>query len=147
MEKLSKKKKMSYKIIGKYINELDFKIPDPKTFFSLAKDISNYKINIDIKSNQIEEKIIDVKTTLRLIPIRKELKAINTKIVFSTIIEISNRLDKKEIEQIILVKVPTEIYPQLRKIFIYVFENSGFKDIKISSAVDFQKLLNLKKIQ
>ena len=147
MEKLLKKKKMNYKIIGKYINELAFRIPSPKTFFTLAKDISNYKINIDIKSNQIEEKIIDVKTTLRLIPIRKELKAINTKIVFSTIIEISNRLDKKEIEKIILVKVPTEIYPQLRKIFIYVFENSGFKDIKISSSVDFQKLLNLKKIQ
>ena len=138
---------MSYKIVAKYLKDINFKIPNSKSFFFLTKNISNYKINIDIKSDQIEEKIIDVKTTLKLIPIRKELKAINTKIVFSTIIEISNRLDKKEIEQIILVKVPTEIYPQLRKIFIYVFENSGFKDIKISSTVDFQKLLNLKKIQ
>tara|TARA_A100001011_G_scaffold305989_1_gene320767 strand:- start:1562 stop:2005 length:444 start_codon:yes stop_codon:yes gene_type:complete len=147
MEKLSKKKKMSYKIIGKYINELDFKIPDPKTFFSLAKDISNYKINIDIKSNQIEKKIIDIKTTLKLVPINKQFQTINTKIVFSTIIEISNNLDKKEIEKIILVKVPTEIYPRIREIFIYVFENSGFKDVKISDVIDFQKLFDLKKIQ
>ena len=43
---------MSYKIIGKYIRDLNFKIPNPKTFFLLSKNISNYKINIDIKSNE-----------------------------------------------------------------------------------------------
>ena len=42
---------MNYKIIGKYIKELNFDIPNPKTFL-LSKDISNYKINIDIKSSQ-----------------------------------------------------------------------------------------------
>ena len=47
---------MNYKIIGKYIKNLDFSIPSPKTFFLLSKEISNYKINIDIKSNQIKEK-------------------------------------------------------------------------------------------
>ena len=48
---------MSYKIIGKYIKELKFNIPNPKTFFLLSKDIANYKINIDIKSIQIKKKI------------------------------------------------------------------------------------------
>ena len=43
---------MSYKIIGKYIRDLNFKIPNPKSFFLLSKNISNYKINIDIKSNE-----------------------------------------------------------------------------------------------
>ena len=52
---------MNYKIIGKYIKKIDFEIPNPKTFFLLSKNISNYKINIDIKSNQIKEKIIEVK--------------------------------------------------------------------------------------
>ena len=46
---------MSYKIIGKYIKDLDFQIPNAKVFFSLSKDISSYKINIDIKSNQIKQ--------------------------------------------------------------------------------------------
>tara|TARA_X000001036_G_C20537892_1_gene749020 strand:- start:220 stop:636 length:417 start_codon:yes stop_codon:yes gene_type:complete len=138
---------MNYRIIGKYINEIDFKIPNPKTFFSLTNDISNYKINIDIKSNQVEKEIIDVKTTLKLVPKEKDLQTIATRIVFSTIVKISDKLDKKEIEKIILINVPTEIYPQLRKIFIYVFENSGFKDVKISSSVDFQKLFDLRKIQ
>jgi len=139
---------MNYKIIGKYIKNLDFKIPNPKTFSLLSKDISNYKINIDIKSNQLKERMIEVETTLSLIPVKNNFEKISTKIIYSAIIELKDKItDKKEIEKIILINVPSEIYPELRKIFIFVFENSGFKDIKISNSVDFQKLYNLKKIQ
>ena len=139
---------MNYKIIGKYIKELDFKIPNAKIFSLLSKSISNYKINIDIRSNQIKERIIQVETTLNLTPIKNDIEKISTKIIYATIIELNDKItDKKEIEKIILINVPSEIYPELRKIFIFVFENSGFKDIKISNSVDFQKLYNLKKIQ
>ena len=139
---------MSYKIISKYIKDLDFKIPNPKVFSILSKSISNYKINIDIRSNQIKERIIQVETTLNLIPIKDDIEKISTKIIYATIIELNEEIaDKKEIEKIILINVPSEIYPELRKIFIFVFECSGFKDIKISNKVDFQKLYNLKKAQ
>ena len=50
-------------------------------------------------------------------------------------------------EKIILINVPTEIYPGLRKIFVFLFENSGFKDVKINETVDFEKLYKLRKIQ
>ena len=139
---------MSYKIISKYIKDLDFKIPNPKVFSLLSKSISNYKINIDIRSNQIRERIIQVETTLNLKPIKDDIEKISTKIIYATIIELKDGItDKKEIEKIILINVPSEIYPELRKIFVFVFENSGFKDIKIANKVDFQKLYNLKKVQ
>jgi len=139
---------MSYKIIGKYIKDLDFKIPNPKVFSLLSKNISNYKINIDIKSNQIKDRIIEVETALNLTPSKDEIEEITTKIIYSTIIELNDALtDKKEIEKIILINVPTTIYPELRKIFLFVFENSGFKDVKIRNNVDFQKLYNYKKTQ
>ena len=139
---------MNYKIISKYIKNLDFKIPSAKIFSELSKNISNYKINIDIRSNQIRERIIQVETTLNLTPIKDDIEKINTKIIYATIIELNDGItDKKEIEKIILINVPSEIYPELKKIFIFVFESSGFKDIKISNSVDFQKLYNLKKTQ
>jgi preprotein translocase subunit SecB len=139
---------MSYKIIGKYIKDLDFKIPNAKTFFLLSKDISNYKINIDITSDQVKEKIIEIHTSLHLTPIKEDFEKINTKIIFTTIIELDNNTnDKNKIEKIILIKVPSEIYPELRKIFIFIFENSGFKEVKISEKIDFQKLFDLRKIQ
>ena len=139
---------MSYKIIGKYIKYLEFKIPNPKTFSLLSKNISNYKINIDIQSNQLKEKIIEVETTLKLVPVKNDSENIITKIIYSSIIELKDGItNKKEIEKIILINVPTKIYSELRKIFLFVFENSGFQDIKINDTVDFQKLYNLKKVQ
>ena len=139
---------MSYKIIGKYIKDLDFNIPNPKVFFSLSKDISSYKINIDIKSNQIKQNIIEVLTSLNLKPTKENIDKINTKIVLATLIEMKNQnIEKKEIEKIVLVDVPTQIYGEIRKIFINLFESSGFKDIKINEKVDFKKLYDLKKNQ
>ena len=139
---------MSYKIIGKYIKELDFNIPNPKTFFLLSKDIANYKINIDIKSSRTKQNIIEVLTSLSLSPVKDGFETIDTKIIFSTIVELeSNQLSKEEMEKIILIEVPSKIYPELRKIFVFLFENSGFKDVKISENVDFEKLYKMKKIQ
>ena len=139
---------MSFKIIGKYIKELSFNIPNPKTFFLLSKDISNYKINIDIKSSQIKQNIIEVYTTLSLNPIKDDFEKIDTKIIFSTIIELDNsEINKEEMEKIILVKVPEKIYSELRQIFIFLCENSGFKDVKINETVDFDKLYKLRNIQ
>ena len=139
---------MTYKILGKYIRELTFNIPNTKTFFLLAKDIVNYKINIDIKSTQVKQNIIEIFTSLTLNPINDSFEKIDIKIIFSTIIELENeKIKKEEMEKIILIDVPSKIYPELRGIFIFLFENSGFKDIKINNTVDFEKLYKLRKIQ
>lgn len=144
-----KTNKMIYKIIAKYIKDLKFEIPNPNAFFLLSKNIANYKINIDITSNQVKEKIVEVQTTLALNPIQaREKDKINTKIIYSTIVEIDGDISEREkLEDIILVKVPNEIYPALRQIFIFLFEQSGFKDIKIDNNVDFKKLYKAKSIQ
>ncbi len=139
---------MSYKIIGKYIKHINFNIPNPKTFFLLSKDIVNYKINIEIKSNQVKQNIIEVLTSLNLSPVKNNFDKIDTKIVYATIVELSNnKLEKKEMEKIVLIDVPSKIYHELRNIFVYLFENSGFKDVKISENVDFEKLYQMRKIQ
>ena len=139
---------MTYKIIGKYIKELKFNIPNPKTFFLLSKDIANYKINIDIKSAQVKQNIIEVLTTLSLSPTKDDFENIDTKIIYSSIVELSGSDTKKEeMEKIILINVPNEIYSDLRKIFVFLFENSGFKNVKISETVDFEKLYKMKKTQ
>ena len=139
---------MNYKIVAKYIKDLKFEIPNPKTFFLLEQNISNYKINIDIKSNQFKDKIIEVETTLSLNPNANNFEKINTKIVFSTIVEINDEItNKKSLEEIILIKVPNEIYPEIRTLFVLLFEKSGFNKIKIDESIDFKELYLKRAIQ
>ncbi len=148
MLKLLKKKerKMNYKIIAKYIKDLKFEIPSPKIFFLLEKNIANYKVNIDIKSNQFKDQIIEVETTLSLNPNSNDFDKINTQIIFSTIIEIDGDLANKSLlEEIILIKIPNEIYPEIRSLFILLFEKSGFSKINIERQINFKEL-HLKKI-
>ncbi len=139
---------MNYKIAARYIKDLKFNIPNAKTFFLLSKNIHNYKINIDIKSIQLKKNIIEVETTLALNQIKNDVEKIDTKITHSSIIELEGDMsNKKELEEIILIKVPSEIYSEIRQSFIFLFEKSGFKNIKIDENVDFRKLYEQRKVQ
>ena len=132
---------MNYKIVAKYIKEVNFDISHPEKFFSLTKDISNYKFKIDIKSNNFKDNIIEVQTTLALEPRDNNFDKINSLVTYSTLVELDKSLkDKKRLEEIILIDIPNEVYPELRKVFIFIFENSGFREIKIDTNVDFKKL-------
>jgi preprotein translocase subunit SecB len=63
-------------------------------------------------------------------------------------VELENdKVEKSEMEKIILINVPNDIYPELRQIFIFLFKNSGFKEVKINKTVDFAKLYQMRKIQ
>ncbi len=132
---------MSYKIIAKYIKDLKFDISKPDKFFSLTKDITNYKFKIDIKSNSFKDNIIEVETTLALKPKENNLDKINALATYSTLVEINKDLNnKKKLEEIVLIEIPNHVYPELRKVFIFIFESSGFREIKIDTSVDFKKL-------
>ena len=57
------------------------------------------------------------------------------------------KIKKEDMEKIILIEVPSKIYFELRQIFVFLFEKSGFKDVKINETVDFEKLYKLRKVQ
>ena len=56
-------------------------------------------------------------------------------------------MKKEDLEKIVLIEIPSIIYEDLRKIFINLFESSGFKDIKINEKIDFQQLYNRRRAQ
>jgi len=137
---------MSYKIISKFIKDISFEIPNVQTFVMLEKEILNYNLNFDIKSNPFKENIIEVNTILKLVPNQDVKHKMLVEINFTSLISIEKNFeDKKEIEKIILVKIPTEVYPTLYETFVYLFKQAGLKDIKIEKDVNFEKLYNEKK--
>tara|TARA_B100000029_G_C17351195_1_gene878982 strand:- start:76 stop:489 length:414 start_codon:yes stop_codon:yes gene_type:complete len=132
---------MNYNIVAKYIKDINFNIPDTKSYFLIEKNISNYKINFDIKSKKIKDDILEIDTNLKLMSRVSSENEIKVSILFSTLINVKkNIMNKKDLEKIILVDVPTSIYPDIRSILVFLFEKSGFKKINIDKTVNFQSL-------
>ena len=137
---------MSYKIISKFIKDISFEIPSAKAFIMLEKEILNYKLNFDIKSQPFKENVIEVNTILRLVPNEKVKHKVLTEINLTALVTIDKTIqDKKLLEKIILVKIPTEVYPTLYETFVYLFSQAGLKNIQIEKEVNFEKLYSLRK--
>ena len=137
---------MSYKIISKFIKDISFEIPGVQAFVMLEKEISNYSLNFDIKSKPYKDNIIEVNTVFKITPNQDVKHKILTEITGTALVSIENSFeDKKELEKIILIKVPAEIYPTLYETFIYLFEKAGVKKIAMQKEVDFEKLYNERK--
>ena len=137
---------MSYKVISKFIKDISFEIPDAKAFVMLEKEISEYSLNFDIRSKPFKDNIIEVNTILRMTPNQNVKHKILAEINYTALVSIEkNFKDKKELEKIILVNIPTEIYPTLYETFVYLFSQSGIKNIKVDKEVNFEKLYNEKK--
>ena len=137
---------MSYKIISKFIKDISFEIPNTQAFVMLEKEIANYALNFDIKSNSYKNNIIEVNTTLKISPNENVKHKILTEITCTTLVSIEKNFeDKKELEKIILIKIPMEIFPLLYETFVYLFKQAGIKNIQIEKTVDFQKMYDKRK--
>ena len=132
---------MSFNFVAKYIKDINFHIPNSKSYFSIGKNISNYKVNFDIKSRKIKDKILEVDTNLKLVSAIANNNQINVSILFSSLINLKEGFnDKEKLKKIILVDVPKSVYPEIRKILIFLFEKSGFKKINIDENINFEIL-------
>ena len=137
---------MSYKIISNFIKDISFEIPNIQAFVMLEKEIANYSLNFNIKSNPYKKNIIAVDTQLKIAPNQDVKHKILTEITCTTLVSIEEHFkDKKELEKIILIKVPNEIYSTLYETFVYLFKQAGIKNIEIHKKVDFEKMFNERK--
>ena len=135
---------MTYKIVSKYIKDLSFEIAGAKAYFLLEKNIKNFLVNFDIKSQKINQNVIEVDTTLYLSS-KKDTNLTPISICLSSLVNFEKEFEKKEMEKIILVDVPKTVYPEIRETLCYLFEKSGFKNVNLQKEINFEKLYENKK--
>jgi len=137
---------MNYKIISKFIKDISFEIPNVQSFVMLEKEIKNYSLNFDIKSKPYKDNIIEVNTVLKMTPNQDVKHKILSAISCSALVTIEkNSMKKEDLEKIVLIKIPTEIYPTLYETFLFLFKQTGIKNIEIHKKVDFEKMFNERK--
>ncbi len=139
---------MTYKIVSKYIKDLSFKIPGAKSYFLLEKNIRNYRVKIYVTSKKLRENIMEIDTNLYFEPKDKnkdkDKDNFEISILFSSLINYEKKIEDKELEKIVLIEVPTAVYPDIKKIVSLLFEKSGFKKFNLPE-MNFQKLYETKK--
>ena len=132
-----------FKILGKYIKDLSSETKDVETYLFVKDNISKYQLGIDITSNPLKNKMIEVNTTLKFEDKEDNKKKSYFEIIFSTIVKVDDDVtDKKELEKIILSDVQTKIYQDLEKSLLDLLHNSGYPGIRFEKKVDFEKLYN-----
>jgi|TARA_B100001939_G_C16437126_1_gene403223 preprotein translocase subunit SecB len=133
----------NYEIIGQYIQDMSSETPNAETYIFVRDHISNYQLNIDISSNAIKNKLIEINTVMKFEDKKQNKKKSYFEINYATIIQVKNEIDdKKVLEKLILCDVQIEIYPNLEKSFLNLLHNSGYPEVKFEKKVDFEKLYN-----
>ena len=134
-----------YEILGKYIKDLSSETPDVETYLFVRDRINKYQLGIDINSKALKNKMIEINTTFKFEDKEETKKKSYFEIVYSTIIKLNTEVEnKKELEQIILCDVQTEIYPYLEQALLNLLHNSGYPNIKFEKKVNFENLYKQK---
>ena len=134
-----------YKILAKYIKDMSSETPDIETYIFVRDYIGKYQFNIDINSKPLKDKMVEINTILKFEDKQENKKKSYFEINYSSIVKIDEDItEKKDLEKIILIEVPTEIYPELEKSFLNLLHNSGYSHVKFEKKVDFEQLYNQK---
>jgi preprotein translocase subunit SecB len=134
-----------FKILARYIKDMSSETRDVETFLSARDHITKYQLNIDITSQALKNKMIEVNTTLKFENKDTKIKKSHFEIVYAAVVKVDEDIkDKKDLEKIILCDVPNAIYPNLEKSFLDMMHNSGHPNIKLEKKIDFNKLYSEK---
>ena len=132
-----------FKILAKYIKDMSSETPDIETYVYVKDYIAKYKLNIDIKSKPLKNKMIEVDTILKFEDKETNKKKSYFEIVYSVVAKVDEDIkEKKDLEKIILCDIPNKVWPDLENTFLNLIHNSGHPSIKLEKKIDFNKLYN-----
>ena len=134
-----------YKILSSFIKDMSSETPDVESYLFTKDNISKYELDIDINSNPLKNKLIEVNTCLKFHDKTKQEKKSYFEVIYTSVVRIEDGVkEKKDLQKIVLCDVPTEVYTELEKILMNLLSNSGYPGVKFDKKVDFNKLFSEK---
>ena len=134
-----------YKILSSFIKDMSSETPNVESYLFTKDNISKYELDIDINSNPLKNKLIEVNTCLKFHDKTKQEKKSYFEVIYTSVVRIEDVVkEKKDLQKIVLCDVPTEIYTKLEKILLNLLSDSGYPGVKFEKKVDFNKLFKEK---
>ena len=132
-----------YKILAEFIKDCSSETENIETYLFVKKNISNYKLNLDIYSKPLKNKIIEINIVLRFEDKNLKNKRSHFEINYVVVIKLIDNFDnKKELKKLLLSEIPTKVCPNLVYAFTSLMKSSGFPEVKLNKNIDFEKLYN-----
>ena len=134
-----------YKILSSFIKDMSSETPNVESYLFTKDNIAKYELDIDINSNPLKNKLIEVNTCLKFHDKTKQEKKSYFEITYTSVVRIEDVVkEKKDLQKIILCDVPTEIYTKLEKILLNLLSDSGYPGVKFDKKIDFNNLFKEK---
>ena len=130
-----------YKILTKFIKDMSVETKDAQTYIFVKENIDKYNLTINIKSNPLKNKMIEIDRTFKFEDKNNNEFRSNFEITYSTLVKLtSEKTNKEELEKILLVDVQNDNYPNMEKAFLNIIHDSGFDNFKIEKKINFEEL-------
>ena len=131
----------NFKILAEFVKDISSETPDIQSYIFVKDNILKYHLSIDINSNPLKNKMIEINTTLKFDDKESSEKRSYFEIIYTSIVKVDDAInDKKDLEKIILCDVQNKIYPNLEKTFLNLIHNSGFPEVTIDKKINFTEL-------
>ena len=135
--------KNQYKILAEFVKDCSSETENIETYLFVKKNISNYKLNVDIYSKPLKNKIIEINIVLRFEDKNLKNKKSHFEINYAVVIKLTDNFDnKKKLKKILLSEIPTKVCPNLVDAFTSLMRSSGFPEVKLNKNIDFEKFYN-----
>lgn len=130
-----------FKILGQYIKDMSSETKDIETFIFVKDKILKYKLDININSKALKNKMVEINTILKFEDKEETKHKSHFEMNYATIIKVDENVkEKKELERIILCDVQNKIFPNLEKSFLNMLHNSGYENVRFEKKIDFENL-------
>ena len=136
---------IKHKVLLSYIKDLSIETPDPESLISARENISKYSLKLDLTSEPLKNKMIEVNTKLTY---RDKISKKKTyfEMIYSTVVQIEEeKPDPEKVKKFILCDLQIQIYPKIEKSFLEILRLSGFPNLQLKSKIDFNKYYNDRK--
>ena len=85
-----------YKILSSFIKDMSSETPDVESFLFTKDNISKYELDIDINSNPLKNKLIEVNTCLKFHDKTKQEKKSYFEVIYTSVVRIEDIVKEKK---------------------------------------------------
>jgi preprotein translocase subunit SecB len=132
--------KPPFSIQVQYVKDISFENPNPLAVFTDSSETEPaVNIDIQVKANPAAENLYEVILELTVNANRGENVMYVTEIVYGSLVSIAEDLPKDLVGQVLMVYVPTMLFPFVRNIVADLTRDGGYMPLMLTP-VDFMAL-------